>query len=138
MIAQAANPANLDPTIIVMTGFNALAAFALVVFKIVDWFTGRATERKIQQPLRIVQDPQALSKAEHIEHCSYMDRRVIALESRTDRIERKMETDKNAIIEAGEQRMINIHNRINDLQTALAHQPAQVVALLKNTKGLIP
>ena len=138
MIAQATNPANLDPTIIVMTGFNALAAFGLVVFKIVDWFTWRASERKIQQPLRIVQDPQALTKAEHVEHCGHMERRVVALECRATLIERKMETDKTEIIKAGEERSIHIHNRINDLQTSIAAQPAQVVALLKNTKGLIP
>lgn len=137
MIAQAVT-ANMDPTLIALTGFSTLSTAVLLVFKVYDLVTGKGKERNIQQPLRVVEDPRVLTKEEHVEHCSYMDRRVIALESRTDRIERKMETDKNAIIEAGEQRMINIHNRINDLQTALAHQPAQVVALLKNTKGLIP
>ena len=69
----------------------------------------------IQQPLRIIEDQHVLTKAEHIEHCGHMERRVVALEARTDRMERKMETDKIEIINSGENRSILIHNRINDI-----------------------
>jgi len=91
----------------------------------------------VQQPLRVLQEEHVLTKAEHVEHCFHMERRVTALESRTTMIERKMESDKTEIIAAGEQRSIHIHNRINDLGHEIAAQPAQIVALLKNTQGLI-
>ena len=137
MIAQAVAPASMDPAVIVLTGFNALAAAALVVFKVFDWFTGRTTQRTLVQPFRITQDPQVLTKAEHVEYVGHMDRRVVAVECRLNHMEHKMETDKTEIIRAGEERSIHIHNRINDLQSSIAAQPAQIVALLKNTKGLI-
>ena len=69
----------------------------------------------VQQPLRVLQEEHVLTKAEHVEHCSHMERRVVALEARTDRIEHKMDLDKKEIIASGEERCILIHNRINDI-----------------------
>ena len=76
---------------------------------------GQPNKVSVQQPLRIVSDPQMLTKEEHVQHCSHMERRVLALEGRADRIEQKMETDKEEIIHSGEERAIHIHNRINDI-----------------------
>jgi len=115
MIAQAVAPASMDPAFIVMSGLTTLSTFVLLGFKVFDWFTGRATERKIQQPLRIIQDPQALSKAEHVEHCGHMERRMKILEARSDHHEDQMRTDKQEIIQSSEQRLILVHNRINDI-----------------------
>ena len=126
---------------------------------------GNPSKVSIQQPLRVVSDPQLLTKVEHIEHCAHMERRVVALERRAEQVERKMEADKSEIIKSGESRAIAIHNRINDidrmvgaidersqatdrnvisqghkiddLKRDLSAQPAQIVALLKSTKGLI-
>jgi hypothetical protein len=72
------------------------------------------------QPIRFTQDPQTLTKAEHDSHCHHMERRVVALESRTARIERKMESDKSEIIEAGELRMRKIHERVDTVLHAVA------------------
>lgn len=67
------------------------------------------------QPIRFTNEEHVLTKAEHVEHCSHMERRVVALEARTDRIEHKMDLDKKEIIASGEERCILIHNRINDI-----------------------
>ena len=64
---------------------------------------------KIQQPLRTVLEKEVLTREEHKEHCGQMERRVTALEARTDRIERKMEADKIEILAAGESRAEKIH-----------------------------
>jgi hypothetical protein len=90
----------------------------------------RPAEINIQQPLRTVTEKELLTKQEHDTHCSHMERRVVALEGRTTLIERKMETDKNEMLGAGERRAKELHRRIDAV-------PSQVIALLKDTKGLI-
>ncbi len=124
LLAQVATegivPDRMEPTIIVLTGFSSLAGALLLLFNVIDRMSGKTKDRAIQQPLRVVTDPQVMTKAEHVEHCGYMERRVVALESRTDRIEHKMEKDKSEIIDAGEHRAIHIHNRINDIDRTVS------------------
>lgn len=126
--------------VVVLLG-NAVTAWAVL--------TGKSGQRTIQQPLRVQQEKDVLTKAEHVEHCGYMERRVVALEARTERIERTMQSDKTEIIDAGEDRAINIHNRINDIDkkvsaldertgttnSTLAVQSAKIDRILERLKA---
>jgi len=126
--------------VVVLLG-NAVTAWAVL--------TGKSGMRTIQQPLRVQHEKDVLTKAEHVEHCGYMERRVVALEARTERIERTMQSDKTEIIDAGEERAINIHNRINDIDkkvsaldertgttnSTLAVQSAKIDRILERLKA---
>lgn len=116
--------------------FNSVILVAAVV---TAWavLTGKSGKREIQQPLRVQHEKEVITKAEHAEHCTFMERRVFALEARADRIERKMETDKTEIIAAGAERLEELQSQLREIRRDVAAQPAQIVALLKNTKGLI-
>jgi chromosome segregation ATPase len=114
--------------VVILLG-NAVTAWAVI--------TGKAGKREIQQPLRVQHEKEVITKAEHVEHCAFMERRVFALEARTDRIERKMETDKTEIIAAGQERLDELKAEIREVRNDLHAQPAQIVALFKNMKGLI-
>lgn len=115
--------------VVILLG-NAVTAWAVL--------TGKAGKREIQQPLRVQHEKELITKSEHVEHCAFMERRVFALEARTDRIERKMETDKTEIIAAGQERLEELRNEIREVRKDLHAQPSQIVALFKNMKGLIP
>jgi hypothetical protein len=108
--------------------------------KVRNWEQNIRTGGKVEikQPLKITQEQALITKSEHADHCAFMERRVSALENRTDRIERKMETDKTEIIHAGQERLEELRAEIREVRKDLHAQPSQIVALLKNMKGLIP
>jgi hypothetical protein len=56
---------------------------------------------------------------------------VGTLENDVRVIRLKMEADKHEIINSGSERVKDLHRRIDGI-------PGQVIALLKDTKGLIP
>jgi len=102
---------------------NAFTAWAVI--------TGKAQRRDLgPQPFEVTMQDKPLTKSGHEAICGPLHVRVGALENRTDRIERKMEEDKNEMLKAGEVRAKDLHRRIDGI-------PAQVIALLKDTKGLI-
>lgn len=65
------------------------------------------------QPLHFVKDEQPMTVAAHAAVCGKLDGRVVTLEKEVKEIRSKMEKDKIAIIEAGEDRATKIHDRIN-------------------------
>lgn len=90
----------------------------------------RPAEINIQQPLRTVTEKELLTKHEHDAHCGHMERRVLALEARTERIESKMEEQKDVLLQTAERQAKDLHRRIDAV-------PSQVIALLRDTKDLI-
>ena len=114
--------------VVILLG-NAVTAWAVL--------TGKAGKREIQQPLRVQHEKELITKSEHVEHCAFMERRVFALEARADRIERKMETDKTEIIAAGAERLEELRTELREIRRDVQAAPAQMIAMLKNTKGLI-
>jgi hypothetical protein len=65
---------------------------------------------------------------------------VAGLRSELNEVRTQMQLDRQSILEAGEQRAIKIHDRINKLQTdgdeKLRHIPAEIISLLRNTGHL--
>ena len=108
--------------------------------KIRAWEQNIRTGGKVElkQPLKISHEQVLITKQEHADHCAFMERRVSALENRTDRMERKMETDKTEIIHAGAERLEELRAEIREVRKDLQAQPSQIVALFKNMKGLLP
>jgi hypothetical protein len=114
--------------VVILLG-NAVTAWAVL--------TGKAGKREIQQPLVIKSERELVSKRDHEETLQPIIARVSTLENEVRVIRLKMESDKMEIIEAGEGRLREIREELNDIRKDIAATPAQVIALLKNTKGLI-
>jgi polyhydroxyalkanoate synthesis regulator phasin len=89
------------------------------------------------QPIKFTQEEKVMTEAAHIAACKPLHHRVDVLESDVRAIRAKMDLDKHEIIQAGEERVSHLHRRIDGLKNDIAAQPAQIVALLKDTKGLI-
>lgn len=135
--AEGLIPDRVEPVILFLAGFTALGTAMMLCFNLFDRFLGKSQERKVQDPLNVRMTDTFVTRSAHQETCSHMERRVSALELRASSIERKMEADKTEIIEAGAQRLAELRAEIRDVRKDLAATPAQIVALLKNTKGLI-
>ncbi len=60
------------------------------------------------------------TRRDHEMHCTHMERRVTALETRADHIEQKMDTDKTEIIKAGEERARGINERVDTVLRAVS------------------
>jgi hypothetical protein len=125
---------NQGELIIAILGIVILVSQGVTAWSVL---TGRGNKREIAQPLITKSQPEFVTHAEHTEKCSHMERRVCALEVRATVIERKMETDKEEIIAAGEDRVVGIHRRIDEMQGSIAATPARTIELLKSTKGLL-
>lgn len=92
---------------------------------------GEGEKREIgPQPFEVRMHDVPLTLGGHREICGPLIRRVGALENDVRMIRLKMEADKTEIISAGEERAKDMHRRIDNL-------PHQIIALLKDTKGLI-
>lgn len=83
------------------------------------------------QPVKVKEAKEYLTVRAHAEACGHMERRVTALEGRATLIERKMDTDKTEIIDAGEDRAIKIHDRINAVLSAVSEVKGQVFEISK-------
>lgn len=94
-------------------------------------------DSKLPQPVHAVLDEKIMTVPMHDAACGPLHARVGVLECDVRAIRHKMETDKHEIIQAGEERVAHLHRRIDGLKDDIAAQPAQIVALLKNTKELI-
>jgi hypothetical protein len=82
------------------------------------------------QPIRFVKEDKPMTVGQHTAVCGHLGDRVTKLEGEVKEIRRKMERDKDEIIHSGEERAKDLHRRIDGI-------PHQVIALLKDTKGLI-
>lgn len=118
--------------------FNAAILLAAAVGA---WgvLTGKAQKSEVgPQPFEVSVKDKPLTAAGHDALCGPLHQRVSVLENDVRAIRTKMEADKHEIIKSGEERVSHLHRRLDSLKDDIAAQPAQVVALLKNTKNLIP
>lgn len=116
--------------VVVLLG-NGVTAWAVL--------TGKGQKRELgPQPFEVTMKEKPLSVAGHEALCGPLHKRVGVLEEDVRAIRAKMDLDKHEIIQSGEERVSHLHCRIDGLKDDIAAQPAQIVALLKNTKGLIP
>ncbi len=90
----------------------------------------RTQKRELQQPVEVEMRDKNMTHGEHKAVCGALHERVGTLEGRMRRIEDRMDQDKQQIIASGEERAVEMHRRIDGI-------PAQVIALLKDTKGLL-
>lgn len=86
--------------------------------------------KRLPQPLDVRSVPELMTAESHAMHRETMNGRVSALELRMNRVESKMESDKNEIISA-------VDHKLEKLEEKIDRTPAGVVALLKDTKGLL-
>ena len=86
------------------------------------------------QPLKVVEAKEYITRRDHAEACGHMERRVTALEGRATIIEKKMESDKSEIIDAGEDRAVKIHDRINVAIEKIGELKGQVTEIAKRVK----
>ena len=82
------------------------------------------------QPIKFSMDEKVMTEGTHRAVYGSLHHRVGALESDVRMIRSKMDADKNEIISSGEERAKDLHRRIDGL-------PHQIIALLKDTKGLL-
>ena len=114
-----------------------VGVFALlfgVYMKVRTWeksLKGDGEARQVgPQPFEVTLREKGLTKADHDALCGPLHQRVGVLESDVRAIRKKMDADKNELLTAGEERAKDLHKRIDGI-------PHQVIALLKDTKGLI-
>lgn len=102
---------------------NAATAWAVL--------SGKAQKRDLgPQPFDVRVKDRALTVKDHENLCGPLHQRVGVLESDVRGLRAKMESDKDEIIKSGEERVKSLHARIDGV-------PAQLIALLRDTKGLI-
>lgn len=117
------NPVFLKDLIIVVAVLAGVAASVLTA-----WRASGAQKRVIMdQPLRTEAVERPLTR----DAVGRLHRRVDVLEEDVKGIRSKMEADKLEIIKSGEDRASDLHRRMDAL-------PARVIALLRDTKGLLP
>lgn len=85
----------------------------------------------IKQPVRIEMQKEFMTRDEHRGICGHLETRTAALEARMGRVERKMEDDKIEIIQAGEERARQIHERINTVLAAVSELKGEIKHLAK-------
>jgi hypothetical protein len=86
--------------------------------------------KPIPQPFMTKVEDQLVTKQECAVSHGHMHTRVLTLEARMDRVERKMETDKVEIITAGEERARQIHDRINTVLSAVSELKGEIKHLV--------
>lgn len=82
------------------------------------------------QPIQVEMARQFTTRESFQKHAELNRMHHEKIELRVAALERKLESDKDQIIAAGEDRANELHRRIDAI-------PHQVIALLKDTKGLI-
>jgi hypothetical protein len=110
----------MSPAELLYTGLGVLI---LVGQAVGAWFllTGRASKREVgPQPFEVREASESLTRREHSLTCGHIDRRVTALETRADRLERRMDEDKKEIIASGKDSEKGIHSRINTVLEAVS------------------
>ena len=110
----------MSPAELLYTGLGVLI---LVSQAVGAWFllTGRASKSEVgPQPFEVREAEDALTRREHSLTCGHIDRRVTALETRADRLERRMDDDKKEIIASGKDSEAGIHSRLNDVDRKVA------------------
>ena len=119
-------PAQLIKDLLLLAAF-LVGVVAMVVGAV---RSNRTQKRELQQPVEVEMRDKAMTHGEHKAVCGALHDRVWTLEKRMRRVEDKMDADKQEIISSGEERAAAMHRRIDQI-------PAQVIALLKDTKGLL-
>lgn len=92
----------------------------------------------LNQPVEIDLKERAMTHKDHEALCGPMGQRVSVLEGDVREIRSQMKSDKREIIKAGDDRVASLKDEINDLRHDVNSAPARTVALLRDTKGLIP
>lgn len=94
---------------------SLIIGVGVIIYKI-----GRIEKREISpQPLRIQLEKEFATKKELQDHRDEMNRVQHHHDERMTHLERKLENDKEQIIEAGEVRAVKLHERINAVMTAV-------------------
>ncbi len=119
----------------------ALGILLGLYMKIRSWeksLRGEPDKREIgPQPFEVSLKDKALTHRDHEILCGPLHHRVVVLESDVRAIRHTMQKDKQEIIASGEERVSQIHRRIDELKNDINAAPARTVALLKDTKGLL-
>lgn len=123
MDASQINPVFLKDLIIVVAVLAGVAASVLTA-----WRASGVQKRVIMdQPLKTEEVERPLSR----DSVAHLHRRVDSLESDVKTIKQKMESDKIEIIQSWRDEARDMNLRIDGV-------PARTIALLKDTKGLLP
>ncbi len=124
-------------------GMGMITIFALLFglyLKLRGWETSIRTGGKVElkQPVDVAIKKDPLTRGEHEALCVPLHQRVTVLESDVREIRSQMKADKREIISAGDDRVAVLREELNDLRKDVNSAPARTVALLRDTKGLIP
>lgn len=124
--------------IILAATVGFLSVVGAGVLSIVNFF--RKKEPAVPQPVRVTKEPEFMTTDRHQLHCAEMDRRVSELEKRMDRVEDKMEADKQEILDAMTDvrkdlstvasKVAGLEERTDATNTALAVQDKKLDAIL--------
>lgn len=106
--------------------FSAAVVVPLITLIVTLWKLNKISEIKVQQPLVIDLKKEFVTKEEMRLHREEIIREQNKLEQRMTHLERKMESDKTEIIEAGEERVVKLHNRINDILAAFSELKGEI------------
>ena len=87
----------------------------MITLIITLWKLNKITQIKVQEPLMVELKKDFATKEELRTHREEIIREQNKLEQRMTHLERKLENDKTEIIEAGELRVIKLHERINQV-----------------------
>lgn len=124
--AASINPFFLKDLVVVAVVLFGVAA------SVVSMLRMHKTQKReiVEQPISVEQVEKPLTNDHHKVVFSSLHRRVDVLEGDVKALRGKMEMDKVEIISAGETRANELHRRIDAIAP-------QVIALLKDTKGLL-
>jgi hypothetical protein len=126
MIAEAltsADEASFNWHVIVAMLQILSPVFALGIFL---WKQSNPDKVNIQQPLKVDVIKDLATKEELRSHREEVIREQNKLEQRMTHLERKMESDKTEIIEAGEERVVKLHNRMNEVLSGLSELKGEI------------
>jgi outer membrane murein-binding lipoprotein Lpp len=110
-------------------GFSAFLASAfyavgLITALLVLW--RQLFPPSLPQPLITAEEKQFVTRDECTVSHNHISSRVMTLESRMDRVERKMEADKIEIIHATQELSDNLNTRINTLLEAISEVRGEI------------
>jgi hypothetical protein len=114
--------------IILAATVGFLSVVGAGVLSIVNFF--RKKEPAVPQPVRVTKEPEFMTTEAHDVHRREVERRVVELEKRMNRVEDKMESDKQEIIEAIDAKIARVEDKVDAV-------PSRVIAILKDTKNLL-
>lgn len=86
------------------------------------------------QPVRVALDEKVMTEKAHQAVCGSLHQRVGVLENDVRSIRIKMDADKSEIIDAGEDRAVKIHDRINVAIEKIGELKGQVTEIAKRVK----